>query len=303
MTYIDTLKKIRLLRNIKQVDMLPNSESHSTYAKIENGTTKLRMDTLEILLDRLELSMDEFIFMSNYDEGVSEFLRLFKQCFDKPKDKELKKYFLSKYYPKKIPIEKMSKQELVYYCSIKNQYLTTWNEIKPFSDKEIEYVYSRLAKNKFHTQYDYSILLNACQFFSESQTNALTEIMFPVTEINLRTPYIINSAANYLANMTTKHIYLLEYEKAWKYIELSETIVPLTTGYYSKMNLQFNKCIVLRYLKKESIYIEKARHVISATREIGDNITADKFEEELNKLLEKADYYLDQEFMNPIPLN
>ena len=140
-------------------------------------------------------------------------------------------------------------------------------------------------------------------YMTEQQIDILVNSIFPFDDLHLRTSYFINTVFSILTNGITKNIYILDYKKAWEYIELAESIVDNTTGYYPKINLAYSKCIVQRFLEKDTSYIEKAWKIISILNLIGDDMTATAMEEELNNLSEKADYYLDQSRFKTVPLN
>lgn len=301
MNYLQTLKKIRLGRGIKNKDVLQNARSHSTYSKIENGSTELKINMLVDLLETFEVSMEEFIHMNEYNVGITYFMPTIRQACREPKNQKLKEIILSEFYPIKNNIKDMNKLEILYYCSIKNYFADHWPEITHMKKYEISHIVSILKKKEFYGQYDYTIVLNSMAYMTESQIDLLMESLFPIKDIEQRTAIIINTGFSILTNAITKNIYILDYKKAWKYVTLAEKLIPYTTGYFSKINLEYSKYIILRFLERDTIYIEKARQIIGTVKAIGDELTAKKMEEELNNLTEKADYYLDMNHYKSVP--
>lgn len=301
MNYLNTLKKIRLGRGIKNKDVLQNARSHSTYSKIEGGSTELKMNMLVELLQTFEVSMEEFVQMNEYNVGVTYFMPTLRQACREPKNEELKQILLSKFYPSTDNIKDMNRIEILYYCSIKNYFADYWPEITHMKKYEIVHIVSLLNNKEFYGQYDYTILLNSMAYMTESQIDLLMQSLFPIKNIEQRTPLIINTGFSILTNTITKNIYVLDYKKAWKYVLLAEKLIPYTTGYFPKMNLEYSKYIILRFLERDTIYIEKARQIIGTVRAIGDELTAKKMEEELNNLTEKADFYLDMNHYKSVP--
>lgn len=303
MSYIKSLKKLRTAKRIKQKDMIPESTTHSAYTKIENGTNGLRLEQLEKMFEILEVSPEEFFHMSYYDSGVDKVLRLLKKSARNPKDSKLENELLKQYYPSNISIQQMKKEQLVYYVVFKNEFSTRRDDISKLSPEEVNYVCSLITNTSYYTQYDYTIALNSLKHMNETQIDQIISLMFPLEDIEERIPFVINSAFCILTNAITYFIYNMNYKKAWYYIELADTMVQKTTGYYSKINLEYNKCVVKRFLEKDIKYIEQARYIIKVTRAIGDELTAKALEQELNNLNTKADYYLDIDNYTSVPIN
>ncbi|WP_429951654.1 helix-turn-helix domain-containing protein [Enterococcus sp. AZ101] len=303
MSYIKALKKLREAKQIKQKDMIPESNTHSAYSKIENGTNGLRLEQLENMFEVLEISPEEFFHMSYHDFGVDKVLRSIKKSIRNPHDTNLEKELLSNYYPVGISIENMKKTQLVYYVVLKNEFSTRRSDIPKLTPDEVNYICSLIHNTTYYTQYDYTIAMNSLKYMNEKQIDHIIDCMFPLQDIEERLPFVINTAFCILTNAITYFIYNMNYKKAWSYIEIADTLVQNTTGYYSKINLEYSKCVVKRFLEKDIKYIEQARYIIKVTRAIGDELTANALEEELNNLNTKADYYLDIDNYTSIPIN
>ncbi|OTN83986.1 hypothetical protein A5819_003536 [Enterococcus sp. 7E2_DIV0204] len=301
--FLASLKNIRELRGISQKDIFPNNANHSAYSKLENGTTSLKIDHLDEILNSLDISLEELFHWTYSTDNVNKFRTIFKEIGRHPNDLEKKKDFLREFYFNDIPIKNMSKKQLSYYCTIKNHFGSIWKEVGLLTKEEIALIVSLLDKKSFYSQYDYTIALNIVQYLTDQQLDSIVSDMLPVKFIEKRTPYLLSSAFNILTNAITCYVYKLDYIKAWDYVQLAEPLVKYTTGYYSKVNLEYSKCLVKRFLERDIRYFDDAWQIINITRAIGDYQTADEMETEINNLSTRADYYLDFKHYESLPIN
>lgn len=302
-TILDLLKKIRTSKKIKQSDMLPSKENVSKYSRIEKGTTSLKLDQLEHFIDIFEMSPNEFFHMAYIKNSLADFKSEFRTAIRTGVSKESEDSFINKYYPRNSDMMNMSKQELCHYCIIKNHFFTTRADIPPMTSEEVRYILSLLRNNHYQLFYDYTIALNAMKFMNGEQIDKVIDSMIPLQDRDIRPSDLVNTAFNLLTNAIAYNIYNLNYKKAAYYVAQAETMVEYTSGYYSKVNLEYSKCLINNFLFKESKYIEKARNIIQTTRTIGDNFTANVMEEELNNLINNPKHYKDKNDFPSVPVN
>ncbi|MEI5995617.1 helix-turn-helix domain-containing protein [Candidatus Enterococcus mansonii] len=295
MSYLESIKHIRELRNIQQKDMLPGVLSHSGYSKIENGKSTLKLDTLQEIIDRLNISLEELSLYAENNNLINNFIKIFNSAITDPENEMIITKLLNHpLYKVNKDIKTMSQKEVIAYAAIKNIMSgLTKNKVTPLNNYEKEYIVEYITSTNFYGQYDYLLILNTITCLTEEQSNIIIRHMFPVTDTKNRTAKTLNYAFLVLSNVITIAIYNLDYKKAIDYISLAETMIDTSTSYHSRMILEYHKNIALRFLKKDTIYIEKARQIIQITRFIGDEKTARSFETELNNLTTKADYYLE----------
>lgn len=280
-----------------------SKENTSKYSRIENGSTSLKLDQLEEFMEVLEISPEEFFYMAYIKNSLSEFKSEFRNAVRYNNSKSTEDFFITKYFPKNPNIESMSKLELCYYCMIKNHFFTQRSEIDGMTQEEVRYVLSMLRNNHYQLFYDYTIALNAMKFMNEEQIDKLIAAMIPIEDREMRPSDLINSGFNLLTNAIAYNIYNLNYRKASYYVAQAETLVNYTSGYYSKINLEYSKCLVNNFLFKDSSYIEKARNIIQTTRNIGDQFTANEMEKELNLLINDPKYYQNRHDFPSVPAN
>lgn len=303
MTILNLLKKIRTTKRIKQADMMDSKENASKYSRIENGSTSLKLDQLEDFINTLEMSPDEFFHMAYTENSLAKFKFDLRNDIRSNASKVTEGYYIKKYFPKHSDIKRMTKLELCYYCIIKNHFFTLRPDIDGMTDEEVRYVLSILRNNHYQLFYDYTIALNAMKFMNGEQIDKLIDAMVPIEDRDIRTPDLINTAFNLLTNAISYNIYNLNYRKASYYVAQAETLVNYTTGYYSKINLEYSKCMVNNFLFKDSTYIQKARNVIQTTRDIGDHFTANEMEKELNILINHPNHYQNRHDFPSVPIN
>ena len=73
----DTLSFFRSKLNYTQKEMLTNHSDPSSYSRIENGKQSIKISELEQILDRLSLTMEEFVSFSPLNNDQQEFRELF----------------------------------------------------------------------------------------------------------------------------------------------------------------------------------------------------------------------------------
>lgn len=302
-TILNLLKKLRTAKRIKQTDMMDSKENASKYSRIENGTTSLKVDQLEDFMDILEISPEEFFHMAYIKNSLSKFKADYRIAVRYNTSVEEKDSFVDKYFPKNTNIKSMSKLELCYYCMINSHFFTLRDDIVGLSPEEVRYILSLLRNNHYQLFYDYTIALNTMKFMNEEQIDKIIAAMIPIEDRDIRPSDLINTAFNLLTNAISYNIYNLNYRKASYYVAQAETLVNYTTGYYSKINLEYSKCMVNNFLFKDSTYIQKARNVIQTTRDIGDSFTANEMERELNILINDPKHYQNRHDFPSVPIN
>lgn len=291
MDILDSIKYLRTQLEIPQENMIENM-SASTYSRIENGQRQLKFDTLKLICDKLGITVNELLEFSETDTDDQKFAILLNQALQFPKRTLVKNELLKDFFPKQH-ISKMETTDLAKYCSIKCLLGSIWKEISPLTDDEIHYLYHYFINKQFYVQKDYQIAMNSIVFFSTEQISEIIKRMYPVKFYEKRTQKTKGYATHIITNAITSCIYRLEYKAALYYIELAESTMDFSTNYYLRLNIQYHKNIALRFVKRDTVYIEKARQIIGIMYEISDKQTAEQFEDELNKIINKADYYFD----------
>ena len=289
----EVIKEIRINSKIPQKNMLKNI-SKSTYSKIERGAVDLKFDTLLKISERLGVTLRELL-----DYGVEDEAMLFRQdqnkCFDNINDIAMKTSFLNKYFPNKdIPIELMSPKELAYFCAITTVFNGYWEEVPIYSSNTIEKIVNILFSKSFYTQFDYQILMNIIMFTTYEESKKLVHLMFPIFKIDNRIRVLKNQANRAILNRISVLIYQLKYEEALEFVEFAEENIDFKEDYFLALSFEYHKNLVNRFILRNTLYIERARQVITMMRRISTQLVADTYEFELNNLSDNPSYYLNE---------
>lgn len=67
--------------------------------------------------------------------------------------------------------------------------------------------------------------------------------------------------------------------------------MDFSADYYLRLNILYHKNVALRFLKSDTLYIERAREIIKIMYAISDPQTAEQFETALNHITEDLSYY------------
>ncbi|MGM0220153.1 helix-turn-helix domain-containing protein [Enterococcus sp. AZ126] len=291
MFFSKSLKFIREKRHIPQNKMLLAKDS-SQYSRIENGKASLKVDTLVELVERLGLSINEFVQFSSIDTESQKLSKEINFCIDNP-DLEYQKQELIKKYKQfeKLPKKQKTLEKTAYYFAIKCMLSRYWKEIPSPTNDEITQVFNTLINSDFYGQFDYLLAVNMIPYFNKLQIDTITTRMYPLEFPEKRTDQIKNYADLLIVNAISLRTYAMDYQTAYNYVLLAQKHTKIKENYYLHLNLLYHKNNLLRFIEKDTKYIEKARKVIQTIADIGDKKTADTFLEELNKLTEDPAYY------------
>lgn len=122
---------------MSQLDMSTNLMSRQFYSKIENNTVDITLDTLEQLLDRLQIDISDFLREQAKDTDLAHYKKIlvkgFRQTISALEAKELVDY-VSKYYTK-------DQQHLLLYVLTKSHIHNQFpNLISAITPKDIAYI-------------------------------------------------------------------------------------------------------------------------------------------------------------------
>lgn len=291
MNFFESLSFIRRRLNLSQGEMLENT-SHSTYSRIESGKRQMKLEQLKLIADKFGMNLKELLEFSNIDTEYEKFVNFFRNCAEEPDNESNKEKLITTFFPKK-KLHDMNSYELTYYYSIKGYMGTKWPEIGIPTAKDLEFIDNYLSGKSFYTQKDYHIAMNIINHFPLKQRTKIVEKMYPVILPEKRTDSLKKYANHMVTNLISSCIYELEYEIALKYVELAENTMDFSVDYYLRLNILYHKNVLLRYLKQDTLYIERAREIIKIMYAISDPSTAEQFETELNNLDKDPKYYSD----------
>lgn len=293
MNFFESLSFIRRKLNISQGDMLENT-SHSTYSRIESGKRQMKLEQLKLISDKFGMNLKELLEFSNIDTEYEQFLNLFRICADDPNNESNKNKLLKLYFPEK-DINIMNSFELTYYYCIKSYLGAKWPDINTPTIKDTEFIIKYLTEKNFYTQKEYQIAMNILNHLPINNRIEIVDKMYPVLLPEKRTDSLKRYANHMVTNLISSCIYELEYETALKYVQLAENTMDFSVDYYLRLNILYHKNILLRYLKQDTLYIERAREIIKIMYAISDPETAKQFETELNNLTTNPKHYMKNE--------
>lgn len=291
---MDIFKTIRFLReklNISQGGMIKDM-SNATYSRIENGQRNLKLETLQEISERFNMTLSEFLLFSDVDSDFMNFRKDMNACLADIYNIENKEQLIKAYYPKG-DIDSFSIKELISYLSIKCIFCTLWKDITAPTEKELDYIVKYLENKSFYTMQDYRVIVNTIMFLNDSQVETVIHKMYPVDFYDKRPELLKNYANHTITNLISSYIYKLEYQKALYYVDFIEKNFNLDSNYYFKLVIAYHKNVALRFAKRELYYFDEARDIVNMIVKISDPATGRQFEEELNNLSFRADYYID----------
>lgn len=134
--------------------------------------------------------------------------------------------------------------------------------------------------------------MNMVSLLSGEMLDIMVSKLYPISFKEQRDSNIIRYFSLTLLNIVSFSIYNLNYKKALYYLNILEKEVNIQENYYLNISILYHKNIVLRFVEKDTLYIEKAREIIKMVRELGDLPLAEAFETELNELAEDPTHYL-----------
>ncbi|MBO0422731.1 helix-turn-helix domain-containing protein [Enterococcus plantarum] len=288
--YNQALKQIRKAKKTK-ISEISIGKSRYSYSRIEKGDTKINLEDLTQILDNLEISFNEYLMFANYGDPLPEYRRLLNRCVSSPDNSFYKSELLAKYYiPKNI--KQKNKLERLFLVGIVGNFSSRWEEVKPLTSDKIIYIFDKLINQSFYSEYDYLIAINLIPMLSIDMLDSLVNALYPIQYKEQRETDLIQKFYLMIMNIVSFAIYNLDYKKALYYINLIENDINVEENYYLKISILYHKNVVLRFLKKDTFYIEKARQVIKLVYDLGDNSLAQAYEKELNELIEDPSYYL-----------
>ena len=288
--YHEALKQIRQAKN-KKISEINIGKSRFVYSRIENGNTKINLEDLSQILDNLDLSFNEYIMFANYEDPLPEYRRLLNQCISSPDNSFYKSELIAKYYSPNN-IKKKTKLERLFLIGIVGNFSSRWDEVKQLNPNEIIYIFEKLVNQSFYSEYDYLTAINLIPMLSIDMLDSLVSALYPIQFKEQREPELIQKFYLMIMNIVSFSIYNLDYKKALYYIKLVENDINVEENYYLKISILYHKNIVLRFIKKDTFYIEKARQVIKLVYDLGDDSLAQAYEKELNELMEDPSHYL-----------
>lgn len=296
MDILQAIKELRILSDIPQAKMV-RGMSRSSYSKIEKGDTDLKYKVLQQICTRLGVTVHELLMYAAEDTNII-YRRKLNACISNRYDSKKKIDLLNHFYCSDKGIKDMSVDELKYYSGIKCLFGGVWNEVSKYSENDIKEISNVLSQQHFYVQGHYQILMNSIIFMNATQIDILLNKMYPINKLTQRTDLLINFSARALINLITQYIYTMEYREALKIVEFAEKNITYNNDYFLALSLDYHKNIILRYINRDTLYIQKARDIISIFRSIKADDIADEYERELNNLTEQADYYFDEAVAN-----
>ena len=290
MFYQKSIKEIRKLKNIK-ISSMSIRGSRLAYSRIENNKSKLKLEDLEEVIDTFNLTPEEFIEFSENDNEYNVFKSSFTACVEDCNNEKAKSILLKNYYIKS-DLSKKTKKELCYFASISGTFHNVYAEVKSLSDNDIHLVFDRLINQSFYSEYDYFTALNIVTILDEQMQDKLISKLHPIKLRQKRNHNIVKYDSSLILNVVSLNIYNLNYKKALYYIELLKKELDIRENYYLRISLLYHENLALRFLKQDTLYIEKARDVIKIVKDLGDHSLFNAFENELNNLTNNPKYYL-----------
>lgn len=280
----DLLRFFRKNNNQLQKQIASEKQSTSDYSRTEKNCHNKLFTLVDDNLNKLSITWEEFILMSDLGKVERELTELFNYCLSHPNNKSKKQKLLNIFYNlEKNP--SVCLQDASFYVVIKRFFASEWDEIRQLSDAEIESYYNYLVKRNFYTHYDYSLILNLVSFFDKKQTNILLKRSFPLKNENRRPHKTRVFAYNILRNIITTRLNENDYESARLSIAYAQRQDIGLKNYSYRMHIQYLHNLVDFLETTEPKYYKKIYRYVDVLKDIGDFKEAEEIEEEVKELI------------------
>lgn len=286
----DTIKFFRTSMNLKQEELFPvEMFSSSTLSKIETGKRTLKVEELQVMLNQLGLTFDEFSRLTDFDKDQKEFVKSFYACAADPKNPEFKSEIL-KYYDYYKKNKEKSQRHKSNYISIVNFFTSHYpDEIKPLEMIECEKTINQILDKKFLQHYDFTIISNTIFMFPHRQINQIFDTIYPLFDPDIRSSETLAYINRIFNNIITINIHNKRLTSAMKYISYAKKSnkgeFQQNNGF--KLALRYlENCA--KYLKTDNLkYLTTAEETISLIAELGNVQMAECLSSELKMIIEK----------------
>lgn len=93
MDYKETINYLRKAKNVKVDDIIGSNISHSQYHRFINGESDISLEKFMYILSKLNVQIEEFIFLTDYNEltNVNDYMFKIRTAFEQRNDKSLTK--------------------------------------------------------------------------------------------------------------------------------------------------------------------------------------------------------------------
>lgn len=288
MDYANTLKQLREYKELKIKD-IELGKSRMAYSRIENKQAKLNTQDLDSILNQMDITLEEFVILKNKNSKFTTFKKEINNYLKIETNENKKKEIISKYY-NPYNITEKNKEELTIFFILTLIFKDDKN-IKKIHPETINTIFNRLIKQPYYSEFDYRISAHIVNLISEKQLDKLANRIFPVMYKENRNKDTIKSANNFIINLSSLLIYNQNYKKSLYYLELLEKDILIQDNYYTHLDITFHKNLALYLLTKDTIYIEKIRHLIRLIEDLNDKVLAKTYEKELNNLTKDPTHY------------
>lgn len=279
----DLLRLYRLNNKQKQKE-LTKEKSVSKFSRIENALRPINIDEFKIVKDRLSITSEEFVRMSDLDIEQEEFIKLYRYCITHPSNKEKKQNLLSKHYFNK-KADELSLRELSNYIAIKRLFSNIYDEVDDVSDEELAFLCNYILNRSLLTHYDYNILMNISSLLSKDKADLISRKAFPIKYEEERPYKTIVFAYSIIRNFITYRIYEYDYDSALKFIAIAKKQKFNSSNYEHRMHIRYLENLVhyLKTGKKE--YSDRISVYIRLLEDIGDTENAKEVDLEYEQVV------------------
>lgn len=275
---IRTLRKKKKLR-LSDVDI---GKTLQTLSRIESGKIILNQNTLNQIIDTLDLEPVEFYNFASKLDYPNNFVLQFRKASGSPSDKLLRDFLLKNYFKSDYQYSGISKN-LMYYYSIKSHFKDEW-DLKEVTRNEVQHLVNHLSTRKYYGYFDYCLLCNVIIYIPDNESKPIFNQMYPIEQESMRDSETKKYAFSAVLNIISKRIYDGQYEEAMYYLEQSKNIDTEKSDYYFKLSIRYLENLCLFLTTHDSEHYGKLLNYISVLRDLGDDTTADLLKGEIEEL-------------------
>lgn len=277
----NAIRTIRMKKGLRQSDV-NIGKTVQTLSRIESGKIILNQNTLNEIIDTLDIEPVEFYNFAAKLDYPNNFVLQFRKASANPTDKILKKFILENYLKSDYQYSDISKH-LMYYYSIKSHFKDEW-DLEELNTDEVRHLTNHFYSRKYYGYFDYCLLCNVIIYFSDNESKKVFDLMYPIEQEIMRDSETKKYAFSAVLNVISKQIYEKQYQEALYYLEQAKKIDKEKSDYYFRLSIRYLENLCLFLTTHDSEHYGKLLNYISVLRDLGDDTTADLLKEEIKEL-------------------
>lgn len=283
----EILKKLRKLRGLNQKECCQGIISRHTYSRIERNQTNLHFYILSELLERLNVSFDDFLFFKNKKTGIS-FSRRKLSCLTSEILQDTNLLELYSYFRKN---KNTNIENFHHYllCKQKIEELD-FDTIEKINSKDLNNLQNYITKLKFFSILDLTLISDMCDYLTyDVMKNISLKIVKQIKDLKNYSdvsPSYQQVVHLTLYTFTSVALKNEDYNFVKYLLKLTKDFLTHFPNHYFLIFLQFNTHTLNYKLTTNNYYLSKLFLLKDYMKEIEDYQSVDKIENQIKLLIQ-----------------